>query len=43
MSSENSDVFQLVLKNGHYYEDVITKDNNKMEFAFAQADFDTSR
>ncbi len=41
ISSENSDFIQLVLKNGHYYEDVITKDNNKMEFPFAQADFDT--
>lgn len=42
ISSEESDLIQLVLKNGHYYEDVISKsNNNKMQFPFAQADFDT--
>ncbi|APQ19386.1 LptF/LptG family permease [Maribacter hydrothermalis] len=42
VSSEASDLIQLVLKNGHYYEDVTSKSNDsKMKFPFAQANFDT--
>ena len=42
ISSEESDIIQLVLKDGHYYEDVTSKSNDsKMKFPFAQADFDT--
>ncbi|MEO9480127.1 MAG: LptF/LptG family permease [Maribacter dokdonensis] len=42
ISSEDSDIIQLVLKDGHLYEDVQTKSSeNKMKFPFAQADFDT--
>lgn len=42
ISSEESDLIQLVLKNGHYYEDVTSKSNDsKMKFPFAQANFDT--
>ncbi|MFD0799513.1 LptF/LptG family permease [Maribacter chungangensis] len=41
-SSENSDILQLILKDGHYYKDVISKSNkNKLKFPFAQGDFDT--
>ena len=42
ISSEESDFIQLVLQDGHYYEDVITKSNDsRMQFPFAQANFDT--
>jgi lipopolysaccharide export system permease protein len=42
ISSEESDFIQLVLRDGHYYNDVETKSNNsKMKFPFAQADFET--
>ncbi|WP_405381988.1 LptF/LptG family permease [Maribacter sp. LLG6340-A2] len=42
ISSEDSDLIQLVLQDGHYYEDVATKSNDsKMKFPFAQANFDT--
>lgn len=42
ISSEASDLIQLVLQDGHYYEDIVTKSNdNKMQFPFAQANFDT--
>ena len=42
ISSEESDLIQLVLRDGHYYNDVETKSNDsKMKFPFAQADFDT--
>ncbi len=42
ISSEKSDFIQLVLKNGHFYEDVSTKSNDsKLKYPFAQADFDT--
>ncbi|TDT44932.1 lipopolysaccharide export system permease protein [Maribacter spongiicola] len=42
ISSEESDLIQLVLKDGHYYEDITSKSNDsKMKFPFAQADFDT--
>lgn len=42
ISSEASDLIQLVLKDGHYYEDVTSKSNeSKMKFPFAKADFDT--
>ncbi len=41
-STENSDILQLILKDGHYYKDVISKSNkNKLKFPFAQGDFDT--
>ncbi len=42
ISSEESDLIQLVLTDGHYYEDITSKSNDsKMKFPFAQADFDT--
>nr|WP_262493791.1 LptF/LptG family permease [Maribacter orientalis] len=42
ISSEESDLIQLVLRDGHYYNDVETKSNDsKMKFPFAQANFDT--
>nr|WP_262494236.1 LptF/LptG family permease [Maribacter sedimenticola] len=42
ISSEDSDLIQLVLHDGHYYEDIVTKSNDsKMQFPFAQANFDT--
>ncbi len=41
-SDENSDILQLLLTDGHYYEDIVTKNNkNKLKFPFAQANFDT--
>ncbi len=44
LSSENSDVIQLVLKEGHYYEDVETrKSADKRKFPFARANFDVYR
>jgi lipopolysaccharide export system permease protein len=41
-STESSDILQLILKDGHYYKDVVSKSNkNKLKFPFAQGDFDT--
>jgi len=41
-SDANSDILQLVLTDGHYYEDIVSQNNkNKLKFPFAQADFDT--
>ncbi len=41
-SNESSDILQLLLTDGHYYEDVVTKSNkNKLQFPFAQANFET--
>lgn len=41
-SDENSDILQLLLTDGHYYEDIVTKTNkSKLTYPFAQADFDT--
>ena len=41
-SNESSDILQLLLTDGHYYEDVVTKNNkNKLKFPFAQANFET--
>ncbi|NND15678.1 MAG: LptF/LptG family permease, partial [Eudoraea sp.] len=42
VSSEGSDIVQLVLKDGHYYEDVVPKSGNqKRNFPFAKANFET--
>lgn len=41
-SNENSDILQLILKNGNYYKDITSKSNkNKLKFPFAQGSFDT--
>ncbi len=41
ISSEASDIIQLVLKDGHYYEDIATKSNNeKRQYPFAKANFE---
>jgi lipopolysaccharide export system permease protein len=40
ISSEDSDIIQLVLKDGHYYEEVNSK-KNKLKYPFAKANFDT--
>ncbi|MBQ4915432.1 LptF/LptG family permease [Maribacter sp. MMG018] len=40
ISSEESDIIQLVLTNGHYYEDVDSK-KNKLKYPHAKASFDT--
>ena len=41
ISSEASDIIQLVLKEGHYYEDITTKSNNeKRQYPFAKANFE---
>lgn len=41
-SDANSDILQLILKDGHYYKDVISKRNKeKLKHPFAQANFDT--
>jgi len=40
ISSKTSDIIQLVLKNGHYYEEVESK-KNKFKYPFAEASFDT--
>ena len=42
ISSEESEIIQLVLTDGHYYEDVQSKKNNKkLRYPFAKAKFDT--
>lgn len=41
ISSEASDIIQLVLKDGHFYEDILTKSNNeKRQHPFAKANFE---
>ncbi len=40
ISSETSDIIQLVLTDGHYYEEVESK-KNKFKYPFAEASFDT--
>ncbi len=41
-SIENSDILELILNDGHYYQDITSKSNkNKLKYPFAQADFDT--
>jgi len=42
ISSEESDIIQLVLKEGHYYEDIVKKDaKEKRKQPFAKSNFDT--
>lgn len=42
ISGEGSDIIQLVLRNGHYYNDVVSRSGvNDDAFPFAKADFDT--
>ena len=42
VSSEGSAIVQLLLKDGHYYEDVVPKSGNqKRNFPFAKAEFET--
>lgn len=42
ISGEGSDIIQLVLRNGHYYNDVLARSRaNDDDFPFAKADFDT--
>ena len=44
VSSEDSDVIQLVLRDGHYYEDIDTKKrNDKLKNPFARANFEIYR
>lgn len=41
VSSEGSDILSLVLKDGHYYEDIRTKDNKEdPNFPFAKSNFE---
>lgn len=41
-SDENSDILQLVLKDGHYYEDIRTRSSNEQrKFPFAKSNFKT--
>jgi lipopolysaccharide export system permease protein len=42
ISGEGSDIIQLVLKDGHYYEDIVQKSGNAGKtHPFTRADFDT--
>lgn len=42
ISSENSDILQLVLKNGYYYSEMVTKSNQeKLKNPFTKANFKT--
>tara|TARA_R110002012_G_scaffold96376_3_gene232317 strand:- start:1342 stop:3390 length:2049 start_codon:yes stop_codon:yes gene_type:complete len=42
ISSEESDIIQLVLKDGHYYEEIVKKDaKEKRKQPFAKSNFDT--
>ncbi|WP_238857956.1 LptF/LptG family permease [Poritiphilus flavus] len=42
ISSEGSEIIQLVLKDGHYYEDIVTKNNkSRQKFPFAKSNFET--
>lgn len=44
VSSESSDLIQLVLRDGHYYEDIYTKNNtDKVKNPFASANFEIYR
>lgn len=44
VSSEDSEVIQLVLRDGHYYEDIDTKKrNDKLKSPFAKANFEIYR
>ena len=40
VSSEDSDIVQLILTDGHYYDDIDSK-KNKLKYPHAKADFDT--
>ncbi len=40
ISSETSDIIQLVLTDGHYYEEIESK-KNRFKYPFAEASFDT--
>lgn len=40
VSDENSDILQLVLKDGHYYEDIVTQPKNRLQFPHTKADFE---
>lgn len=40
VSSEESDIVQLILTDGHYYDDIESK-KNKLKYPHAKADFDT--
>lgn len=41
-SDENSDILQLLLTNGHYYKDIVSKTSrSELNYPFAQGDFDT--
>lgn len=42
VSSKGSDILSLVLKDGHYYEDVRAQDNKEdLKYPFAKSDFET--
>jgi len=42
ISSNDSDIIQLVLKDGHYYEDIVPKaSSDKQNYPFAKANFET--
>ncbi len=42
ISSEGSDIIQLVLKDGHYYEDLVPKpSDDKRNFPYARSNFET--
>ncbi|MBT8179582.1 MAG: LptF/LptG family permease [Eudoraea sp.] len=42
VSSDRSDIIQLVLKDGHYYEDVVPRNSkDQKKHPFARADFET--
>ncbi len=42
ISSEGSEIIQLVLTDGHYYEDIVDKKNdNRRNYPFAKSDFET--
>lgn len=41
VSSENSNVIQLILKDGNYYEDLEQKDRSKQNYPHAKAHFET--
>ena len=42
VSSDRSDIIQLVLKDGHYYEDIEPKNSqDQKKYPFAKAEFDT--
>ena len=42
LSSEGSDIIQLVLKDGHYYEDLVPRSaDDRKRYPFAKSDFET--